>query len=359
MMKKYILIIAILFGFAGCKNDKDTPTPDPVEKELTIRAADLSFLPEIEEAGTIFYDATGAAKDALTIFYENGCNTVRIRLWHTPSTVHSGLAEVISLARRVKAKGMKVWLDIHYSDTWADPATQTKPAVWESLSTSVLADSVYNYTTKAVSLIEPEYVQIGNEINSGFLWDNGSIDNENDFIILLNSGIMAVRDNAPETKIIIHYAGYSTASWFFGVLRLHSVDYDIIGLSYYPAWHGKSLDEVSSALYQLSTENSKEIVIAETAYPFTLSWNDWTNNSVGLESQLITGYPASESGQKAYLLKLKSIIANRALGIGFCYWAPDWVAYRGTTATDGSSWENLTLFDFNNKALGGMELFNP
>jgi len=351
-----LLALSMIILNCSCKEEKNIDIKD---RELVIQAADLSFLPEIEEEGTVFYDLNGNAKDALSILHENGCNTVRLRLWHSPETEHSSLTEVKNLAQRARGKGMKIWLDLHYSDTWADPGQQAKPAAWESLNLTELIDSVYSYTQKVVSIIDPEYIQIGNEINSGFLWEDGRISNEADFISLLKSGIRAVRDNAPDCKIIIHIAGFQTADWFFDRLRIQNVDYDIIGLSYYPAWHGKNVYDLSAALYQLSSENSKKIVIAETAYPFTLDWNDWTDNPIGLESHLIPGYSATEQGQKAFLLKLKTIIANSPDGIGFSYWAPEWVAFRGETATNGSAWENMALFDFENKALAGIEVFNP
>ena len=115
---------------------------------------------------------------------------------------------------------------------------------------------------------------------------------------------------------------------------------------------------MADSLSVLSSTFNKGVVIAETAYPFTLGYNDWTDNSVGESSQLITKYPATPEGQKDYLLDLRSALSKNSKGIGFCYWAPDWVAYKGPQATDGSSWENLALFDFNNKALPGMAVFN-
>jgi arabinogalactan endo-1,4-beta-galactosidase len=355
-MIKYLTLVIISLLLFGCKDDNtDTNTP----KELIIRAADLSFLPEIEEEGTTFFTRSGTPRDVIDILKDNGCNTVRIRLWHTPSNPHSALPEVIELAERVKSKDLKVWLDLHYSDTWADPGKQTKPAAWESLSHSDLTDSVYSYTSKVVQLVNPDYLQIGNEINAGFLWNDGRIDNEAGFIALLNIGIQAVRDFDPEIKIIIHIAGYANASWFYGKLFSHNVDYDIIGLSYYPAWHGKCFPELITSLNMLAGGIKKDIVIAETAYPFTLEWNDWTNNLVGLTTHLMPGYPATELGQKVFLQELKNVITKCPKGIGFCYWAPDWVAFRGNTAENGSPWENMALFDFNNRALSGIEVFNP
>lgn len=357
-MNRSILFAILCLSLAGCKKDNNGDSP-PVteEKVLSIRAADISFLPEIEEAGTIFYDLNGVAKDVVSILQENGCNTIRIRLWHTPATKHSGLEEVVHLSNRVKAKEMKVWLDIHYSDTWADPGKQTKPTAWESVDATTLLDSVYNYTQKVVLRVNPEYVQVGNEINAGFLWPNGSTSNVSGFIALLKKGVLAVRENAPNAKIILHIAGYTQASWFFDMVRSQNVDYDFMGLSYYPAWHGKNLTELASVLNGISKTNKKPYVVAETAYPFTFNWNDWTNNLIGTSEHIMIEYPASATGQKDYLLKLKSIVATSFWGEGFCYWAPEWVAYKGSTATNGSPWENMCLFDFQNKALPGIEVF--
>ena len=157
-----LFLYLLLFLFISCsKDDKPSGT-----KELVIRAADLSFLPEIEQEGTLFYDKNNNPKNALQIFKDNGCNTVRIRLWHTPSNTYSSLSEVVEIANRVRNLNMKVWIDIHYSDTWADPGAQTKPSIWNSLDITTLADSVYNYTKKVILLLNPDYVQIGNEINS-------------------------------------------------------------------------------------------------------------------------------------------------------------------------------------------------
>ncbi len=293
----------------------------------------------------------------LIIFKNNGCNTVRMRLWYQPAMVHSSFSEVLAFSKTVHTAGMKVWLDIHYSDTWADQGHQTKPASWANLGTQALEDSVYQYTKRVVRAIQPDYVQIGNEINDGFLWNDGKVDNTNTFIALLNKGIKAVRDVDDSTKIILHFAGYKGAFWFYRLLQSHNVDYDIIGISYYPWWHGKDLNTMEDSLSRLSTVFNKKVVIAETAYPFTLGWNDWTNNTIGDSSQLMSQYPATPEGQKNYLLSLRNVLGNNPENMGFCYWEPDWVAFKGPQARNGSTWENLALFDFNNKALPGMTVF--
>lgn len=357
-MKSYL---ALCFGIIvcvaqACSDDKeqDEPTP-PIEKDL-IKAADVSFLPAIREEGTVFFNAQQQEKDVLDILKDAGCNTIRLRLWHTPVSDRSSLNEVVQFAVEARSKGFKLWITVHYSDTWADPGTQTKPTAWQNLSFAHLTDSVFKYTSKVAKLLTPEYIQIGNEINGGMIWPEGSISNRSNFVTLLKSGVSAVREVSPNTKIMMHYAGVD-GDWFYAILKDQQVDYDLIALSYYPRWHSKNLTEVGVTLQRLSNANNKDIVLAETAYPFTLEWNDWTNNLIGENSHLVSGYPATAAGQKEFLLKMRSLVETTTRGVGFAYWAPEWVAYRGDEATDGSAWENMTLFDFDKKALPGLEVF--
>ena len=353
-MKRLWLLIFLIPFFVGChKVNKDKPEI----LNTFIRGADLSFLPEMEEENAIFYDSSGQSKPALQIFKENGCNTVRIRLWHTPKDVHSSLREVRAFAQQVRDAGMKVWLDLHYSDTWADPGKQTKPAAWQNLSLSKLKDSVFTYTHKVVSDIHPDYVQIGNEINHGFLWETGRISHETQFTDLLKQGIKATREVDTTIRILIHYAGYKGAFQFFNQLKKHDVDFDLMGISYYPWWHGNNMTALKDSLSLLTTTFQKGLVIAETAYPFTLKWNDQTNNIVGNSNQILSQFPASPEGQKDFLFHLRALVETIPLGKGFCYWAPDWVSVKRSVSTSGSPWENLTLFDFQHKVLPAMQIF--
>ncbi len=351
-MKYSIFVFFALLLFA-CNNSKTAE--DPGTSNDFIKAADISFLPEIEAYGTYYLDASGTEKDLPDMLKENGCNTIRIRLWHTPATIHSSLQEVTTLATRIKSKGFKLWLDIHYSDTWADPSAQTKPAAWNTLSFSLLQDSVYNYTRNVVALLHPDIVQAGNEINGGLLWPDGSSSNTANFTALLKKASAAIRSVDPGIKIMIHYAGLDGSGAFFDMLKSNAVDYNIIGLSYYPLWHGKNLGVVQSQVASLAKQYKKEVMLAETAYPFTLSYNDYTNNVCGLPSQLITDYPATPTGQHDYLAAIKQMM--KTSGNGFCYWAPEWTAFKGATSTTGSSWENMALFDFTNKALPALAVF--
>lgn len=355
----YLLLLA-LFIFAACSddsNDPDDPTPEPETKEL-IAAMDLSQLPEIELANPTFYDFNGNEKDFLSIVKDNGVNTVRLRLWVDPENEHSGFNEVKTFSDELKSKGFDIWLTVHYSDTWADPGQQNKPARWSDISYSALKDSVYAYTDKIMMEISPDYIQIGNEINPGFLHPEGNIQNQTfQFLELMEQGIKAVRDNSSTTKIIIHYAGLDNADWFFNVVR--NLDYDIIGLSYYPIWHGKSLANLENTMTTLSETFNKEIVLAETAYPFTLDWNDWTNNIVGQNDQLILpDYPATKTGQHQFIERIRQISFDEVeKGRGFCYWGAELIAWKGTEATNASPWENQAVFDFENKALPVLSVF--
>jgi arabinogalactan endo-1,4-beta-galactosidase len=352
---KIILLFLLLTCIASCqKNGPDNPVNTA---DNFIRAADLSALPEIEQAGTQFYASDNQPKDALTILKESGCNTIRLRLWYNPSTNHSSLSEVAEFAKKIRQNNLKLLLSIHYSDTWADPGQQTPPIAWAGLTENILNDSVYNYTKRALLAIQPDYVQIGNEINDGFLWETGRIINTAPFVRLLKSGIRAVRDFNNGTKIIIHFAGLSGSAWFYSQLKNNTVDYDIIGLSYYPIWHGKSLDLLQTTMRDLHTAYQKPVMITETAYPFTLNWNDNTNNVLGLASQIIPEFPASEQGQLQFMQALIQRIKLVTDGAGFCYWGGEWVAFKGNTSTSGSPWENQALFNFNNKALPVMEAF--
>lgn len=363
---KRIIILLTLFAFSSIQfacSSNDSPDTDPVVDPPVvaddfIRAADISFLPEIETAGVVFTN-NGKTEDMLTTLKNAGCNTIRIRLWKNPAGGHSGLTEVKALATRVKKAGLKVWLTVHYSDTWADPATQTIPAEWKNLSFADLKTATADYTSTIITEINPDIIQIGNEINDGLLWPQGKLStNETQCIELLKIASATIRSKAPTTKIMIHYAGVKTADtdWFFS--KVKTVDYDYIGLSYYPVWHGKDLTVVKSTIDALGSKFSKKVVIAETAYPFSLGYNDWTNNIVGQADQLVSGYPATPDGQKSFILAIKDLAKTSNSGIGFAYWGGEWVSFKGNEATNGSTFENQALYDFNNKALPVFEAFS-
>uniref|UniRef100_UPI0040499082 glycoside hydrolase family 53 protein n=2 Tax=Flavobacterium sp. TaxID=239 RepID=UPI0040499082 len=329
---------------------------EPVVENFFIRGADMSFLPEAEGAGAI-YKNNGVAEDALLTLKNAGVNTIRIRVWHTPSSGHSTLAEVKTLSQRVKQLGMKVWLTVHYSDTWADPGHQQKPAAWQGLSFPQLKAAFTTYNNLILTEIDPDIFQIGNEINPGFIFPEGNLNsNESQFLDLLNTASATIRNYNPDIKIMIHFAGINASDWFFN--KVSAVDYDLIGLSYYPIWHGNNINALSNAIQTLGNTHQKQVIVAETSYAFTFGWNDWTNNIIGSQDQLLSQFPATPTGQKDYLLALKSLIKNTTKGNGFCYWGTEWISFHGDEAQNGSTWENQALWDFENNALPALEAFN-
>jgi arabinogalactan endo-1,4-beta-galactosidase len=351
------------------------PTPaDPIPVVVTdtlpfMRGIDLSFTPEILSTnGELFKDANGNAISLLTYLKSTGINTARVRLWYNPADGRSSLSEVTAFAKQLKTAGLDFYLDFHYADSWADPGKQPTPTVWQSTPFDALKDSVYQYTKRVLEQlvaenVAPKWVQIGNETNNGFLWNigrvGGTYDNQwTQYAALTAAGCRATREVSKSSKIMLHYAGFVGSSDYFQRLKNFEVDYDVIGLSYYPWWHGTSVASFSAQMNDLTATFKKPIVIAETSYMFTLGYNDYTNNVVGDANKVHPDYPASPAGQAAFVQKMLDL--NRAvpnnMGRGVCYWAGDWVAYRGATATNGSAWENLALFDFQNRALPALQV---
>lgn len=337
----------------------DSPTP-------FICGADLSFVAAIEAAGGIYYDERGAAVDVVDYLEAQGVNMVRLRLWHTPADGHHGLSETLAMATRIQAAGMAILLDIHYSDTWADPAHQTKPAAWETLTFGELTDAVYTYTRDVIQAFyqqgtPPTIVQIGNEITYGLLWDEGRVtgDNWQSFLILLQAAAWGVEDGSatgerPHLMLHIDAGGDPTISgWFFDHIG-DSLAFDLIGLSYYPWWHGP-LDDLAANMAFLADRYHKPMVIVETAYPWTLAWADDTPNPVGEARQLHDDYPATPHAQADFLAAVLGVIRATpdGLGWGMVYWEPAAIPASGF----GSPWENLALFDFAGRPLPALGVF--
>jgi arabinogalactan endo-1,4-beta-galactosidase len=209
-----------------------------------------------------------------------------------------------------------------------------------------------------MTVLQPNIVQVGNEINAGLLFPEGNINtNYTQFRSLMAAAIESVRQTAPDAKIMIHFAGLSNSHWFFNQVK--GLDYDIMGISYYPIWHGKDLSELKTVLNNISQAQHKDLIIAELAYPFTLEWADWTNNIVGQEDQLILPqYPATPDGQKKFVQKINTLMTDELpRGLGFCYWGGELIAWKGSQASDASPWENQALFDFDHKALPVLDAF--
>nr|WP_322623150.1 glycosyl hydrolase 53 family protein [uncultured Flavobacterium sp.] len=352
---KIAMLVLFSLLLVQCGGDDNNNTTPVTPADEFIRAADMSFLPEAEADGAI-YKKDGVPKDALVTLKDKGVNYIRIRLWKNPFTGHSTFNEVKAFAQRVHNAGLKVWLTVHYSDTWADPSAQIIPAEWASLSFADLKTAAVNYTGQILTDIQPDLIQIGNETNDGFMFPAGNLtNNEAQYLQLVNAISAKIRQQSPNAKIMLHHAGTSGADWFYN--KVANVDYDYIGLSYYPIFHGKDLATLKSSMAALGNAHNKKVLIAETAYPFTLQWNDWTNNVVGQNDQIIPAYPATPQGQLNFMMALRGVIETSGVGKGFCYWGAEWTAWKGTQATDGSTWENQALWGFDYNAQPAMDAF--
>jgi arabinogalactan endo-1,4-beta-galactosidase len=323
--------------------------------------ADLSFANEMEDCGAT-YRESGAPIDVYKLFKEHGANLIRIRLWNnSPRTKYSSLADVKKSIARAHALGLQVLLDFHYSDDWADGDKQIIPAAWADITDNQkLAETLYRYTYDTLTLLDrdglmPQMVQVGNEINHEILgrkdWGKDRPIDWARNALLLNAAIKAVRDagahSTVKPKVMLHIAQPENVEpWFAAATAAGVIDFDIIGISYYPKWSKYALAGLGATINRLRFRYLKaEVMVVETGYPWTFGWADDAKNILG-EDSVLKDYPATPSGQAQYLIDLsQTVIANG--GVGVVYWAPDWVSTHCSEGFGvGSNYENATFFDF-------------
>ncbi len=337
-----------------------------------LRGMDLSFVDEVEKAGGQYYD-DGVSRDILDVMRDNGVNSIRLRIWNDPAGGFCNLERTLHMARRIKEKGFHFLLDFHYSDRWADPANQWKPKAWDTLSLDGLREAVHQYTSEVLAVLGkagalPDMVQVGNEITPGMLWDDGRVDGEHDtdekweaFASLVKTGVSAVREFAPRAQVMIHIdrgGDWETTRKFFDRFARLEVDFDVIGQSFYPWWHG-TLEDLRLNLEKTARTYGKPIYIVEIAYPWTLEPVEGRPFIVEREDQLHEGYPATVEGQTAYLRDLIEIVQGvpDGLGAGFHWWEPAWIPYKEEWSVGHpNNWSNLTLFDYRGHKLASMEV---
>jgi arabinogalactan endo-1,4-beta-galactosidase len=321
---------------------------------------DISLLPSYESNSIIYKNIDGKTVNPLRFFHQQGWNAMRVRLFVEPrnaSAEHKGegvcqdLPYVLNLCRRIKKAGFKLMLDFHYSDTWADPAKQFTPRSWEKANAEELADSVYNYTKHALNVLvaggaTPDLIQVGNEISFGMLWPLGRIDpmkedNWNVFTDMLKSGTRACREVCPKAKIIIHTerAGeWETTKNYYQRIKAHNVDYDIIGLSYYPMWH-KSIPVLGGTLDSLATDfPDKKVMVVETAFYYSHDNDIWTKD----KNEFADLYPVTPEGQRIFTAALVDELQKHDNVDGLFWWFPEENAFHNSTI---KSWINRGLFD--------------
>ena len=316
--------------------------------------ADVSFLAKYERDGVVFKE-DGQPKDVLAILQAHHYNWVRLRLFHDPAAsaekLPNDLPYTLALAKRAKDMGFHLLLDLHYSDSWADPGKQPTPGEWSKLRHKQLVQQVFAYTRDTIAEfsrqdVMPEMVQVGNEVTDGMLWPDGKLpDNWDNFADLVNAGIRGVdagRGANPRPRIMIHIersGDYDAAVWFFDNLIARHVPFDVIGLSYYPFWHGR-IATLRGNLHDLALRYRLPIIVVETAY----YWIPGATAGKKLD------FPESPEGQLAFLRAVDAAVRAipDGLGQGVFWWEPDMVGDlrgRGFFSNDGNVLPVITAFD--------------
>jgi len=306
------IITLLTFSYSKAQNHEISPTATAFSK-----GADVGWLPQMEATGYKFYDADGSQKDCLQLLKDRGMNTIRLRVFVNPSndkaSGHCSKAETVAMALRAKNMGMRVMIDFHYSDSWADPAKQNKPAAWANHSFSELLNDVYNHTFDVLNALKtagvtPEWVQVGNEIPGGMLWPEGSTSNWNQLGQLLNRGYEATKAVDKTIKVIVHVdEGNNNAKFrtFFDNATKQKVKYDVIGLSYYPYWikkdYSETIVDLEFNLNDMVKRYGKEVMVVEVG---------------GEDDKVQNTYELLAATIKA----VKNVPNNK--GIGVLYWEP-------------------------------------
>ncbi|MEV1024808.1 glycosyl hydrolase 53 family protein [Streptomyces sp. NPDC050264] len=346
---------------AGNWANFDDVTLTPGSTGLQILGADVSSLKKNEDCGAVYRNASGASADALAVLAGAGMDHARLRVWVDPADGYCDRTRTLAMAKRVKAAGLELLVDFHYSDTWTDPGAQTVPAAWAGHSYAQLKKDVYDHTYDVLRALKAQgttadMVQIGNELNGGMLWPTGSTSNWAQLAGLLTAGADAAKAVSAGTRVALHLANGGDNSlyrtWFDKAVS-YGVPFDVIGLSFYGYWHG-ALSDLQANLDDLAARHGKPLYVAETAYPFTLDGDDTWENVIDLQSELVPGYAATEAGQAAWFRDLLNVVeaVPNGLGLGAYWWDATWTAAAGNgwdpaDPSTGNAWENQALFDYN------------
>ncbi len=344
-----------------------------------VKGMDISMIKELEKLGASYY-LNGEKKDLFDILNICEVNMVRLRMWLDPYDEQgqpygggmNDLHTTIKLAKRAMENNMSYMLDFHYSDFWADPGKQVKPKAWENLKGQSLETAVYLHTVDTLKALKnhkllPEMVQIGNEITKGLLWPDGHIDNPEAMANLLKAGIKGVREECPDAKIVLHL-DFGTDNelyrqWFDSI-KEYNLDFDIIGMSFYPHWNG-SIERLQNNMNDVSSKYDKDVMVVETSIGYTTDTLGCSGLVFTEEQEKATDYPATKEGQRKFLKDLisavRSVTAGR--GKGVFYWEPEWLPipdctwanecgciYMNDKVEAGNSMANQALFDINGYA---------
>ena len=357
-----------------------------------IKGMDVSTLLEEERCGAKYFDH-GKQGELTDILKSYGCNYVRLRLWNDPYAEDgrpygagtNDLKTTIELAKRALCKGLGFLLDFHYSDFWADPGKQNVPKAWRGHDAEELANDVYRYTKEVLETLRrenamPTMIQIGNEITNGLLWPLGKKPEFDNIAKLVSAGIRAAREVDDGIPLMIHLDNGGNnemyVEWFDNYVK-RGLDFDIIGLSYYPFWHG-TLEALSFNMKDMARRYGKKIVVAEVSMGFSVE--DYRRYE-GLSEEQLKGmatreevlkcleYPMTPQGQADFMKDVIQRIKEVPGALGFFYWEPGWVPvpgcgwateaaleYTGEKGPGGNEWANQALFDYEGRALPALEV---
>lgn len=380
------------------------------------RGVDISAVTALENSGASYSYLDGTSGDIFDILAGAGVNYVRIRIWNNPydsSSPYKGygagncdLYNAKVLGKRATDAGMKVFIDFHYSDFWADPAKQYAPKAWADYSLSYKKDAVYNFTYESLEElldygVDVGMVQIGNETNSTMCGVGGLYDGVWDFSSgvaeLMQQGCYAVDDinssYSLDIQKVLHFTDLlENGKWYAECIDELGVDYDVFATSFYPMWHGTT-DDLADTLTYIAETYDKKVMVAETAYPYTYDNADTQGNNIGDSSAMVcSNYSVNVSGQAQALRDVFAAVAEVnsskwGYGLGAFYWEPEWIAVDSSTwgtygsgwassssgnyellyndsveyysTTDGgSTWDNMCLFDENGQAMKSLYVFN-
>jgi arabinogalactan endo-1,4-beta-galactosidase len=350
-MKKLIYLGLLVLVACGKKSSSDptpappvvpvpVPAPAPAADTAFVKGADVSWITEMEANGRNFYDASGTQREGMALLKSLGINTVRLRVWVAPAGGWNNKADVLAKAQRAKALGMRILIDFHYSDSWADPGQQNKPAAWASLDLTGLKAALTAHTVEILDALKtagitPEWVQVGNETNNGMLWPTGKASTSMaTFAQLVNSGYDAVKSVFPNAKVIVHLSNgwdNSLFRWLFDGLQSNGARWDVTGLSLYPSVTGwqTTNQQALTNMNDMVLRYGKPVMVVEVGMPW--------------DSPAASGAFLSD-----IISKTRSIAGNKGLGV--LYWEPQ--AYGG--------WNGYTLGAFDNagKPTAALQAFN-
>ena len=408
------LCISLLTGCAGKKIESDFVVELPTGPEVSevyveavpniaddfIRGIDMSSVLVEENSGVVYYNFEGGEQDVFQTLAEAGVNYIRLRVWNDPYDENGNgygggnndVETAIELGKRATKYGMKVCIDFHYSDFWADPKRQHAPKAWEGMTVEEKEEALYDFTKTSLKKlfkagVDVGMVQIGNEINYGMSGETSSAK----VTQLLMAGSKAVREMADkydcEIEIVVHYTKINQpGNLLMQIKNLvnSGLDFDTIGLSFYPFWDG-SFDNMKNVVGKIQTDYGKKVVIAETSYCYTSEDGDGAGNSLIGTNDLVDGYPATVQGQTSMIRDVIAA-ANEAGAEGVFYWEGAWIpvgpadadnsaiwekygsGWASSFASDydpedagkyygGCSWDNQALFDWEGHPLPSLNLF--